>query len=99
MIFVDDGYRRTQNPQPGDLIVYTDASAGYLHVGLLLSSEALILDPNSKATEFRVLSKLNAWAGELLHLPNDLMPLWPASQGFSVLVEYWTDRDPTTEQR
>ena len=100
-IFVDDGYRvlpAGEVPQVGDLALYWESpeTRGNLyHIGVVIEYRPALLTVGS-ATASRhpwVLSKLDAFLGEVLHHYSDVV-VYPGAK-FS--VEYWTER-PVTER-
>jgi hypothetical protein len=87
-ILHDDGYRElglSEVPERGDLVLYRDPQAGYLHVGLVLSIEQGLSRESRQIA--RVLSKFNSVSGEYIHWEHD-----HPFQNFSVTIEHWTDR-------
>lgn len=86
-ILDDDGYRRTDEPIPDDIVLYLERERGVLHVGRILE-----LREGITATSPRipwVVSKWSDWGGEVFHHVSDV-PFH--TQGFDVRIEYWTDR-------
>ncbi len=91
MILADDGYRRLgpkEGSLPGDLVIYRDPQVGFLHVGAILEMREG-LGPASPKIAW-VLSKWDSASGEFMHYAHHVPP-WD-QQGFSVVVEVWTDR-------
>jgi hypothetical protein len=86
-ILGDDGYRRTQHPTPDDVALYRDPNVGILHVARIVELRHGITRDSRRIPW--LVSKWDNWTGEVLHFEHD-HPY--RSQGFSVTIEYWTDR-------
>ena len=93
----DDGYRplnENENPMVGDLVLYVDREKQeFLHVGCVVELQRGIGDGSPPIP--RVLSKWDSTSGEVLH---NVMDVFYGQKGFSLLVEYWTDR-PSMSRR
>lgn len=87
LILADDGYRRTNEPVADDLILYVEKDQGILHIGRVLEVRAGITAGSRRIPW--VLSKWNDWSGEVCHFEQDHPLRMP---GFTVTIEYWTDR-------
>jgi hypothetical protein len=89
LILQEDGYRKLSPEQerlPGDLVIYRDASSGFIHVGIILEvpiNQGVVAVP-------RVLSKWDDASGEYIHWVNDAHFFhW---RGWEIDIQYWTDR-------
>lgn len=91
VVLRDDGYRRvqlTELPLPEDLAVYIDSTNGeVLHVGRIVVMRPGLAEGSPPIPW--VVSKWKDTSGEVVHNVHDV-PY--AGQGFSVSIEYWTDR-------
>lgn len=89
-ILGDDAYRKLNDQEPplvGDLVLYRDSQAGFLHVAMIVEMREIAR--GSQKIPW-VLSKWSDTAGEVIHHFKHCPP-WE-KQGLSVEVEVWTDR-------
>lgn len=91
-----DGYRRLEDEEsvePGDIAVYLHATLGeILHVGRVCALEWMYSASGERIgnrPRIRVLSKLDARLGEVIHTLADVCPL---NGGEPFTVELWTER-------
>lgn len=87
MILSDDGFRKTSDPLPDDLVIYVEKESGILHIGRVVELKEGVTKESRRIPW--VVSKWNDFSGEVFHLEND-HPF--QTSGFIVKVEYWTDR-------
>jgi hypothetical protein len=90
MILAEDGYRKTREPFPDDLIIYVEREQGILHIGRVIELKRGMTGESRQIPW--VVSKWSDVSGEVYHFEHD----HPFREfGFVVSIEYWTDRPST----
>ncbi len=87
MILSDDGFRKTLEPFPDDLVIYIEKESGILHIGRVVELKGGVTEESRRIPW--VVSKWDDRSGEVFHFDKD-HPF--RSFGFDVTIEYWTDR-------
>lgn len=93
MILSEDGFRKTREPVPDDLVLYVEKEQGILHIGRVVALRSGVAQGSRRIPW--VVSKWSDASGEVCHFEHD-HPFHDLNLGFDVTIEYWTDRPATS---
>jgi hypothetical protein len=85
-ILSDDGYRQTKNPRADDIVIYSEADLGFLHIGRILDIKPQLVG-SDRETPW-IASKWSDTTGEVCHWLED--HVFPVEYNLS--IAFWTDR-------